>query len=317
MSHQYCTETEFQRHAPEAVPYVDPRRKITGWELHSGTVYKAHQTGSIAVLFMDGTDLGSAEANLAAVDAANEWFYDSAPDVVYVYNASANPDTLNMEAGEDHATAIAWLLQQASALIDEVLDAHIQVPVPRNRSGAYPASIIRATAFQAAYMATLDQNPALAETYAGRLENEHGRGLLDRINEGAIRLPGEVDPGAARGEVSEVAVTGGLALVETRGLATGIAWDLVKVIVTQGGALGTATYSIYGYDDATKQLKNRLLVEDETINGQYQELAYGLTLRFQGDDNDTADLNDEWEVELRGAEETVTHGIHTHQAVRG
>lgn len=316
MIHQYCTESEFQRHAPEAVPYVDPRRKIAGWEPHSGNVYKAHQTGSVSVLFQDGSDLGTAEASLGDVDAAGEWYYDASGDVVYVYNATADPDTLNMEAGEDHASTMTWLLQQSSALIDEALDAQIQVPVPKNRSGGYPASIIRATAFQAAYMATLDENPALAEIYAARLENEHDRGLLDRINSGDIRLQREIDPGAARGEVAEVSVSGGLHVVETRGAASGIAWDLAKVIITLGGALGIATYSVFVYDDIAKKLKNRLVVEDEVITGQFQALAYGLEVRFQGDDGDVASINDEWEVEIRGSEEHVTHGVASLQAVR-
>ena len=43
----------------------------------------------------------------------------------------------------------------------------------------------------------------------------------------------------------------------------------------------------------------------EIINGQYQELTYGVTVRFSGDTADTATLNDKWEVEFFGKNESV------------
>ena len=50
--------------------------------------------------------------------------------------------------------------------------------------------------------------------------------------------------------------------------------------------------------------------EDEKITGDYQLLAYGLRIRFGGEsDSDQAAINDEWEIEVSGAnEETHASG---------
>ena len=58
-------------------------------------------------------------------------------------------------------------------------------------------------------------------------------------------------------------------------------------------------------------LKNNLIIQTELINGDYQELAGGLQIRFQGSaDDSTATQNDEWEVEVMGLyEETDNPSI--------
>ena len=43
----------------------------------------------------------------------------------------------------------------------------------------------------------------------------------------------------------------------------------------------------------------------DTINGQYQTLASGVTIRFAGDTADTATLNDKWEIEFFGKNESA------------
>ena len=43
----------------------------------------------------------------------------------------------------------------------------------------------------------------------------------------------------------------------------------------------------------------------ETINGQYQPLANDVHIRFAGDTADTATLNDRWEIEFFGKNESV------------
>ena len=54
------------------------------------------------------------------------------------------------------------------------------------------------------------------------------------------------------------------------------------------------------------QLKNNQVITADKITGDYQTLAYGLQIRFGGNDEaDTAAANDEWEVEVRGYNEEV------------
>jgi len=74
--------------------------------------------------------------------------------------------------------------------------------------------------------------------------------------------------------------------------------------VTTGGAIGTAKYSVFAKDD--NNLKTNQVLTDEIINGDFQDLAAGLQIRFQGTaDSTTATQNDEWEVEVTGKYEEV------------
>ena len=100
-----------------------------------------------------------------------------------------------------------------------------------------------------------------------------------------------------------MSVSGSLNIVDTRGDYLG-SYDRLKVVITTGGAIGTAKYSVYAKDE--NGLKNNLVYQDELINGDFQELAGGLEIRFQGaTDSSTATQDDEWEVEVTGKYEEV------------
>ena len=81
----------------------------------------------------------------------------------------------------------------------------------------------------------------------------------------------------------------------------------MKIIITTGGVLGTAKYSVYAKDE--DKLKNNQVVTDEIITGDYQPLSGGLQIRFGGStDSSTANVSgtaDEWEVEVAGWAEEV------------
>ncbi|KKL46612.1 hypothetical protein LCGC14_2343850 [marine sediment metagenome] len=142
-------------------------------------------------------------------------------------------------------------------------------------------------------------------------------GLLDQILAGKVKFEFEIDADSSRGSISEVSVSGGIKLIETRGVASGVSWDAIKVIVILGGAIGTATYSVRTKDSENNTLKTNEILTEEIIDGDFQTLAYGLQLRFRGDSGDTATANDEWEIEVRGDSENVTNpGFRTMQSAR-
>ena len=121
---------------------------------------------------------------------------------------------------------------------------------------------------------------------------------IEDLNSGRAKLGYQNSGDASKGIVRKISVSGSLNIVDTRGNYFG-SYDRLKVIVTTGGAIGTAKYSVFAKDDDT--LKNNQVVTDEVINGDYQELAAGLQIRFQGSsDSSTATQNDEWEVEVTG-----------------
>jgi hypothetical protein len=121
---------------------------------------------------------------------------------------------------------------------------------------------------------------------------------IEDLNSGRAKLSFQNTGDASKGIVRKISVAGSLNIVDTRGNYRG-SYDRLKVIVTTGGAIGTAKYSVYAKD--TDGLKNNLVIQTEVINGDYQELAGGLQIRFQGSaDNSTATADDEWEVEVMG-----------------
>ena len=107
----------------------------------------------------------------------------------------------------------------------------------------------------------------------------------------------------------EITVSGNVRIVDTRGLYHDI-YDRIGVKVTTAGALGTAKYSVWVKDGdnlgAERMNNNESANFVDTINGQYQTLSSGVTLRFSGDTADTATLNDKWEIEFFGKNESAS-----------
>ena len=96
---------------------------------------------------------------------------------------------------------------------------------------------------------------------------------------------------------------GGLYIVDTRGHYSGI-YDLIKVIITTAGVIGTAKFDVY-HGDSTGLKKNKV-VDGELIVGDYQSIGAGLQVRFAGkNDSSVATVDDEWEIECWGQQEAL------------
>ena len=122
------------------------------------------------------------------------------------------------------------------------------------------------------------------------------------MNNGKAGLSRQNTSDSSKGVIRDVTYTGTVRPVDTRGHYSGT-YDLIKIkIDTTGGAIGTATYSVWTKDgDKLGMNEGNQVVTTEVINGDYQSLAGGLQIRFQGSaDNSTATADDEWEVEVMG-----------------
>ena len=290
----------------------DTKKPVYGWIVDSGTRYVAHDSGLVTQLFVDGKDLGSVQSSLSAVNANDEWFYDSATDAVYYYNSSSSPDDLLMEAGEDFATLKTRVMKDASNYVDSKLDATLPREQFLLKDGTYDYLIRRLTGLVAAYFLVKGKNPT--SEIADALFEEAQMHIED-LNSGRAKLSFQNTGDASKGIVRKIAVAGSLNIVDTRGNYRG-SYDRLKVLVTTAGAIGTAKYSVYAKD--TDGLKNNIVVQTEVINGDYQELSGGLQIRFQGSaDSSTGTLNDEWEVEVMGIyEETDNASIRSVKMTR-
>ena len=99
-------------------------------------------------MFVNGKNLGSAQANRAAVDANNEWYYDSSIDTCYYFDSSNNPQTLLMEAGEDNATFKSRMISNASAYFTSKVDATLPKEMFLLKDGSYDYFIKRTLQYQ-------------------------------------------------------------------------------------------------------------------------------------------------------------------------
>ena len=303
----YCTHKELKRVFPQ-ISEFDAKIQIVGWE-ETGTsnLYLARDAGLVSILFADGEDLGDPEANSGVVNVNGEWYYDSALDTVYYFNSAANPNNMLMEAGEDFATMITQYRADASRYLDSKLDPNLPREQLKDKEGNYDYIIVRTTALVAASFLIRTQDPT-SEVATSLMEEAEGN--IKSLNEGGAALSWQTSRDSSKGVLRDVTYTSGqIRPVDFRGRAGGVDYDLVKLKVITGGVIGTATYSVWVKD--SDGLKNHQVVTEEKITGDYQQLAYGLEVRFSGSTDTTeATANNEWEVEVVGRyEETDTSSV--------
>ena len=139
------------------------------------------------------------------------------------------------------------------------------------------------------------------------LFEEAERNILS-LNDGSTKLSWQVSGDSSKGVIRQVSVSGAVNLVDTRGHYFDV-YDRVGVKITTAGALGTAKYSVWQKDadnlGAERMNNGETADYSDTINGQYQPLANDVYVRFAGDTADTATLNDKWEIEFFGKNESV------------
>lgn len=311
---EYCTDRDLLDVYP-GISTSDSKIRIYSWvETGTSNLYLTRNTGLVTQLFVDGEDLGDAEANSGVVNVNGEWYYDSALDTVYYFNSASDPNDLIVESGEDALTFRQRMRRNASRLVDSKMDARLAREVWRDREGNYPFIITRTASLLAAAMILTSEDPT--SEVAAAFEEEAMENV-DGLNQGSIQLPHSVTMDSSKGFIRDVTYTSGsVRPVQTRGLYNGT-YDLIKVIVAGAGAIGTGTYSVF--EKSATDLKANQVINAETINGDFQELAGGLQIRFSGaTDSSTAAVNDEWEIEVFGSGEKVgTNSMDTIRLTRG
>lgn len=298
----YCTHQELKRVFPQLDEF-DTKTPIYGWIVSSGSLYVAHDSGLVTALFKDGSNLGAAQSSIGAVNVNGEWFYDSSNDCVYYYNDAANPADLLMESGQEFTTMVTQFRTDASRYLDSKLDPNLPKNQLKDKSGNFDYMIIRTTALLCAVFMVRATDPT-SEMATAMMEEAQGN--IDALNNGKAALSHQNTADASKGVIRDVTYTGTVRPVDTRGHYSG-SFDLVKVKITTGGAIGTAKYSVWVKDsDKLGMNEANQVVTDEIINGDYQPLTGYLEIRFAGTNFDsTAAVNDVWEVEVMGWSEEV------------
>lgn len=294
----YITHKELKRIFPQMDEF-DQKSPIYGWVEVTSNKYAAHDSGQVTQLFVDGEDLGAAQSAHTDLNVEGEWFYNSAEDVCYYYSASTPLDKL-MESGEEFTAMVTQYRADASRYFDSRVDPSLPREQLKDKSGNYDYMVIRTVGLIAAcfMIRTKDHTSELAASFMEEVEIN-----LSLLNEGKAALSWQNTSDASQGLIRDIAYTGALRPVDTRGEYSGT-WDLLKLEIEDAGAIGTATYNVWGKD--SNGLKQNKIVSDRKITGDFQPLAAGLEIRFAGAADDSeAVATDEWEIEVTGREEYV------------
>lgn len=302
----YCTERELMDVYPSITEF-DNKTKISGWTTTGTTnLYKAYNTGLISVLFFDGIE-GTAVSDDPNADY--EFRYSASNDSVEAFISTANPIDMLMEAGDDYSSFVTRMMKKASRIIEGRIAYRVQDEIHKDREGNYPTIIVHATALQAVILLLKANDPNMEDIAPLKEELDE---IIEGIISGTIKL-GLVNSDSSKGIIRQVSVDSATDLfpVQLRGNYTGTGYELLKVKIESGeaGVIGTAKMTVTG--KSTTSLKADVLVDSDTITGDFQTLGVGtLYIRWSGDDVSSATTtnNDEWEIELWGSalESSVT-----------
>ncbi len=265
-----------------------------------GSTAQHHSSGANVMKVIDVSH-DVADSDSAGTTDGLGFVYDSELDLCLVISEQ-NPADYLVEAGEDFTTLVTQYRTDASRYLDSMLDPNMPKEAWKDKDNNYDYIIIRTTALLAAnfMIKSHDPNSELANALMDEAVNN-----IANINAGKAALSWQTTRDSSQGVVRDVTfpVSGNLRPVDTRGDWYGD-YDLVKVIITAGGALGAATYSVF--TKGANKLKEIEVVKDEVITGDYQQLSSGLQIRFAGsNDSSVAVLNNEWEIEVFGAYEDI------------
>ena len=236
-----------------------------------------------------------------AADGDN--LYDSDNDFTIVKYATNLNDSV-VEAGDDWATIKDRFIKQASRLVESSLDTRISKEIWLDREGNYPDIIVRLTALQTIILLISSRDPNNEFLQAFKEEKNE---IINGINGGTIALPNMRTRDSSQGFIRKVAVNSSSDLfpIELRGEYQGRGYELLKVFIdtSEAGAIGTAKMTVHGKSDTSLKSSTDVLVDSETITGDFQTLGIGsLYIRWSGDDVATATCTaaDEYEIEVWG-----------------
>ena len=314
------------------------RRPVEGFVQSSGIVYEAGGVGYVEMLFRDGKELGTAQSSARDVNADGEYHYAEDTDLLTIASTNDPSSEHFYEAGLDWKSTREEAVNRASAFVREYVNRPIRRIYGEEGSestGNYQDIIVRATSHLAVASIVRPYDFEKAQQIEGIAYNEEtNTGLLNLIKAGEIPLWDDTTARKRDGIVKKISVnassTGGIADVLVPEGTPYVDWDRIKVIIKDDGNSGSGANLVAGsssnikYSVFTKNddgIKIDETVKDETINGDYQELAYGTFIRWSigGTSSATSSkyyTNDEWEIEFDGQPIESGSGIGALQVIR-
>lgn len=281
----------------------DQKHLVTDWQVDSGSRYRADSSGYISMLYKNGKEMGAAQTSSGDVDTNDEWYFDSANDVVYFYNSSNSPNEDRMESGVDWETLKQRVVDEQA----ERIRGYIPFPILQRKGvGTQSASsrdydwiIIKSNATLACAELVRSKDQELADELEKRIiDTENDMGLLDRLKRGEYKLSFQSE---GQHGIREVSINGSTtsSIVDVRGEPS-VSWDVLKIQIQTGGTMtagtsnSTVTYSVWGRDQS---IKDSQIINAQLITGGWDSVGYGMSVRFA---MGVLTANDEWELEVSG-----------------
>ena len=232
-----------------------------------------------------------------------EWYYDENDDALFL-RAASSPNTSVVEAGQDWDGLKTTVCKEQA----DRIRSYINRPIYKRANSAYQGAsdrdydwiLVRINAILAvADLVRSGGDTELADELEAMATNEDSSGLLDKLKSREYVLWNETSFRSESGVIQEVGVnassTGYVEDVKLHG-PPGVDYDEVKVIISTAGTFTVGSASGVKYDVYVKDstgLKMSKIIDAQTINGNYQPLAYGAEIRFQAG---VYTASDEWAV---------------------
>ena len=305
MSYQtaFCNNTTDLQAVVSDIDKFDRKRVLpSNWfTTDTSNLFQLAGTGDISQLFVD-----SIEASMVtdSPNADNEANYSSSSDSVQYYLASSSVSALNskvFEGGQDWDGLKTTVCKEQADRMRSYLDRPIYKRGNANYQGAsnrdYDFIVIRINAILACADLIRSYDPERAEMIEEMALGEDG--MLTKLKRKEYVMWNETSFRSEAGIISEISIngssTGYIEDVKMHG-PPATDYDEVRVVISTAGTFAPGTTSGVKYDVFVKDttgLRMLKVVDGETMNGDYQSLAYGAMVRFQAG---VYTLNDEWSV---------------------
>ena len=301
INNEYMKVTTITNDDPDKVNFATP---ATNRGLFGTTVAFHSSSSSIYKIIDESIDIPDA----SAASDSPAWVYDPDMDLCMMVIDSKDPNDHLVESGEDYSTLITRITKNASRYFDSRVDATLPRDQWKDKEGNYDYFVVRTTALISAAFLLKSQDPL--NPMIDKFEEEYNLNL-GLLNGGQVRLSNQNTADSSQGVIRDVVYTSGAVRpVDTRGNWHGT-YDMIKVKIITGGAMGAATFSAWVKNSDKLGIKEGTqVVTEQIINGDYQTLSGGLQIRFGFQaSNALASVNNEWEIEVWGAGETVDNPV--------
>jgi hypothetical protein len=304
MSYQtaFCNNTTDLQAVVSDIDKFDRKRvMMSSWTTPSSNLYRLHNCGYIENIYKDGVELTKVTDT---PNADNEFKYNESNDYVDVYLASSSVGAFNssvFEGGEDWQDLKNKVIKEQADRMRSYLDRPIYKRGNSNYQGAsnrnYDFIVVRINSILACADLIRSYDPERAEMIEEMALGEDG--MLTKLKRREYVMWNETSFRSESGIISEISIngssTGYIEDVKMHG-PPATDYDEVRVVISTAGTFAPGTTSGVKYDVFVKNttgLRMQKVVDGETMNGDYQSLAYGAMVRFQAGQYTLAD---EWSV---------------------